>query len=40
MELRQNGQLLQMAENGFGMRTINGMDRAASYLTREIDLPT
>jgi hypothetical protein len=39
-ELRQSGKLLQMAENGFGMRTINGMDTAVSCLAREIDLTT
>lgn len=38
IELRQSGQLLQMAESGFGMLTINGIDAAASCLTREIDL--
>jgi hypothetical protein len=31
---------LQMAENHFGMLTINGIDTAVSYLAREIDVPT
>jgi hypothetical protein len=39
-ELRQGGRLPQMAEDGFGTLTIDGMDAAVSCLTREIDLIT
>lgn len=31
-ELRQNGQLLQMAQNGFGVHKIDGVSEAASHL--------
>jgi hypothetical protein len=31
-ELRQNGQLTQMVQNGFGLHKINGVEKAASHL--------
>ena len=38
--LRQGGQLLQMAQNGFGVHTITGIDTAVFYFTRKFDQAT
>ncbi|MGB2805465.1 MAG: hypothetical protein WBD64_11295 [Candidatus Zixiibacteriota bacterium] len=37
-ELRQNGQLLQMAENGLGMHNVHGIDAAVSQLVEQSGL--
>ncbi len=35
-ELRESGRLIQMAQNGFGVHNIKGIDSAVSYLVKEI----